>query len=849
MENNKPNKYFAFISYKREDEEWALWLQHEMEHYHLPTSFNGREDVRQNLRPVFRDIDELAAGNLPAQIQQALVNSQNLIVVCSPLSAASSWVNQEIETFISLGKTEQIFPFIVDGNSPRDYYPPAILALPKNSERLGGDATKQGRDMAFVKVVAGMLGLGFDTLWNRYEKEKNEEERKQREDRNKLLIAQSRFVAEKAMSIAEQDSYLARLLAVEVLPKDLENPDKPYTVEAERALRTVSTKNNFVLVGHTDRVNSSSFSRDGKLIVSASSDKTVRIWSVSTGQILRILKGHSKSVNFATFSPDGYYVVSASHDKTLILWDVVSGLPIISFIGHSNYVTYVSFSPNGKQIVSASGDKTLIIWDVETGNIIKRLEGHTDTINSVVYSPSGEFLVSSSEDRTVRYWNVNSGVMLAHVEFLYPANHASFSPNGENVVVSLFNSAMGIWKLSTGDLTEVSASATIGSFSPDGKQIISAYDGNVKIWDVETKSLVRTLNCHNESINYVEFNFDGNKIVSASNDKTISVNSADLSLGIGFHLKDSMGVYIIPNISRDGKWLVSNTLSKALRVWNLNTGELVRELCKTDCLGGAAFSYNGIWVASSMKNDLLNIWDMGTGSLVRSFRYKFDAFCSPAFSPNGKLIACATTDYLIVLLDIINKKGIRVYRGHSCDINVLSFTPDGNRLISASKDKSIKIWSVDSEQCIWSLEKHAYSVDAISLNSDGSILASASQDNTFILWDLKTGSPLWIEEGHSGGVSSVSFNSDDTLLVSASNCFIKIWDVIRKTEIMTLEWPGEHIIDVRFCNDGRRIMSLSREHNIKYWSFPPLQELIDQTRERFKYRPLTLEERKKYYLE
>ena len=138
-------EYFAFISYKSEDVEWAIWLQHELEHYHLPASFNGREDVRQDLRPVFRDIDELAAGNLPEQIQRALVNSQNLIVVCSPQSAASSWVNQEVETFISLGKTEQIFPFIVEGISPKDYYSPAILALPKNSERLGGDATKPGR--------------------------------------------------------------------------------------------------------------------------------------------------------------------------------------------------------------------------------------------------------------------------------------------------------------------------------------------------------------------------------------------------------------------------------------------------------------------------------------------------------------------------------------------------------------------------------------------------------------------------------------------------------------------------------------------------------------------------------
>ena len=75
------SNYFAFISYKSEDSEWAIWLQHELMHYHLPASYNGRKNVRKNLRPIFRDIDELCAGNLPEQIHRALKNSQNLIVI------------------------------------------------------------------------------------------------------------------------------------------------------------------------------------------------------------------------------------------------------------------------------------------------------------------------------------------------------------------------------------------------------------------------------------------------------------------------------------------------------------------------------------------------------------------------------------------------------------------------------------------------------------------------------------------------------------------------------------------------------------------------------------------------
>ena len=279
----KQKKYYAFISYKSEDIEWAIWLQYELEHYRLPASFNGRTDIPQELRPVFRDNDELSAGNLPEQIKQALDDSQNLIVVCSPQAATSHWVNQEVETFISLGRTDHIFPFIVEGNSPKEFFPPSLLALPENEERLGGDASKQGRDVAFVKVVAGMLGLGFDDLWNRYEREKAEEERRQREEKEKLQKTQSRFIAEKVVNLVNEGNLpLAKLLALEVLPKDLVSPNRPYVAEAEMAMRYALKNRKAVIQAHKSKICSAFFIYKGTRIVTASYDNTIRFWDVRT---------------------------------------------------------------------------------------------------------------------------------------------------------------------------------------------------------------------------------------------------------------------------------------------------------------------------------------------------------------------------------------------------------------------------------------------------------------------------------------------------------------------------------------------------------------------------------------
>ncbi len=170
----EPFRYYAFISYShsRSDMKWAKRLQRKLENYRLP-SFLIRQlpHLPKSLRPIFRDQTDLGVTHLEHGIREELKASRYLIVICSPKGAESEWVNKEVQDFIAMGREGSIIPFIVDGephstDKQRECYPPALRQVP--GQVLGASIQELGWDRAFVRVVAAMLQLKFDQLWQRH---------------------------------------------------------------------------------------------------------------------------------------------------------------------------------------------------------------------------------------------------------------------------------------------------------------------------------------------------------------------------------------------------------------------------------------------------------------------------------------------------------------------------------------------------------------------------------------------------------------------------------------------------------------------------------------------------------
>ena len=175
--------YFAFISYSHEDKETAQKLQKRLERYHMPAKLlQAHPELPKKLSPIFRDESDISGkGTLIETLHDNLRRSQYLILICSPSSAKSVYVNDEVKYFIEeLHREDKIIPLIVGGiprskDSEIECFPPAILSLDREREPLGIDLKTFGRDGAFLRVIAAMLRLNFT-----YFKNRDDEERKRR---------------------------------------------------------------------------------------------------------------------------------------------------------------------------------------------------------------------------------------------------------------------------------------------------------------------------------------------------------------------------------------------------------------------------------------------------------------------------------------------------------------------------------------------------------------------------------------------------------------------------------------------------------------------------------------------
>ena len=378
-----------------------------------------------------------------------------------------------------------------------------------------------------------------------------------------------------------------------------------------------------------DVVNSMAFSADSTTLASPMNNGTIRLWNIQTGELSRILIGHTYHVFCVAFSPDGKTLASGSYDGTLRLWDAETGELRNTHTGYTSEVVNVAFSPNGNTLAGAMGNDTVGLWDAQTGTLHRMLKIHpqTHSIKSVAFSLDGKVLAGGGYGSVVHLWHAETG---EHQNTLggqhkEPVASVAFSVDGTALASASWDKTVQLWDTQTGELrnTLIGHTDWVNSvaFSPDGSTLASASnDMTIRLWDTQTGELRRTFTGHKDVINSVAFSPDGKVLASGSGnifardasgsqDKTIRL--WDVKTGtIRRTLPAQKHEVLCVAFSPDGKVLAASQ-DKIIHLWDIQTYTVRRTLeGHTRWVWSVAFSPDGRTLVSGSHDGTLLLWEL-----------------------------------------------------------------------------------------------------------------------------------------------------------------------------------------------------------------------------------------------
>lgn len=356
-----------------------------------------------------------------------------------------------------------------------------------------------------------------------------------------------------------------------------------------------------ILAGHRGQIIRVLFHPVYSLLLSASEDASIRIWDIETGKMERSLKGHTGTINNLAFNSTGTLLASCSSDLSVKLWNFETFDCIKTFLGHEHNVTGVDFVGGGSDyIVSSSRDKTVKVWELSTGFCVRTYTGHGDWVRKVLIHPKLPLMLTCSYDKTVMIWEADASKMKVTSAVLMPP--VTFSEH-EHVIEAIcfanelaaeeickseyYGSKMGKLSLAStaSELPEEDKSGsgsssgpiinpgTLVSKKPSGgvQKVFFASGGRdklIKIWEMKEQKSIITLVGHDNWVRDLAFHPNGKFLISTSDDKSIRI--WDLRTGRCIKNISEAHSHFVTCIDLSGKYLMaaSGSVDNSVKLWD-----------------------------------------------------------------------------------------------------------------------------------------------------------------------------------------------------------------------------------------------------------------------------------------
>jgi WD40 repeat protein len=341
------------------------------------------------------------------------------------------------------------------------------------------------------------------------------------------------------------------------------------------------------------------YNPDGQSVYSITSSGVLTQWDVETGEAFATIETHSSVLDM---SPDRQHFLVRSPNHQIEVWDFRQGHEAQRYIGHHSGITSLAFSPNGEQFTSADQDGRLIVWNKDILTPIYRLTEHASKVIEMVYSPDGNMIASLGENRVIFLWDTINGKAVR--QFNASANTVNFSPDGLSLLTAGSKDQLIQWDVSSGRethrYTEKDTTHDWGSavYSPDGRLILALDNRNAVLWDVGSGAVIRRF----EVGRYAVFSPHGQMIIFE--DQNHNMVFADTMTGQEIRHLDSSKFLTKTDFSEfypyhvafssDGQRFLTSDSSQGLRVWDIQSGEVIRHFALTG--DWAVFSPDGRFI-------------------------------------------------------------------------------------------------------------------------------------------------------------------------------------------------------------------------------------------------------------